>query len=51
VSTYRRCRGIDEARLELWKLVRAAARLAEGIDSETESLLGYIRKQMPANVE
>jgi aminoglycoside phosphotransferase (APT) family kinase protein len=51
VSTYRRCRGIDEARLELWKLVRAAARLAEGIDSETESLLGYVRKQMPANVE
>jgi hypothetical protein len=27
--------------------VRAAARLAEGIDSEAESLLGYLRKHLP----
>jgi aminoglycoside phosphotransferase (APT) family kinase protein len=51
MSTYRRCRGIDKDRLELWKLVRAAARLAEGIDSETGSLLGYLREHMPARVE
>jgi hypothetical protein len=50
VSTYRRCRGIDKPRLRRWKVVRAAARLAEGIDSETESLLGYVRKHMHANV-
>jgi aminoglycoside phosphotransferase (APT) family kinase protein len=51
MSTYRRCRGIDKDRLELWKLVRAAARLAEGIDSETGSLLGYLREHMTARVE
>jgi aminoglycoside phosphotransferase (APT) family kinase protein len=51
VSTYRRCHGIDQARLERWKLVRAAARLAEGIDSETGSLLGYLRGHMPAHVD
>jgi aminoglycoside phosphotransferase (APT) family kinase protein len=50
VSTYRRCRGIDDTRLELWKLVRAAARLAEGIDSETGPLLGYLRTHMPATI-
>ena len=36
VSTYRRRRGIDEAQLEHWKLVRAAARLDEGIDAEPD---------------
>jgi aminoglycoside phosphotransferase (APT) family kinase protein len=46
VSAYRRCRWIDDGRLERWKLVRAAARLAEGIESETESLLGYVRERM-----
>jgi aminoglycoside phosphotransferase (APT) family kinase protein len=50
VSTYRRCRGIDAARLEKWKIVRAAARVAEGIDSETESLLGYLRERMPVDI-
>ena len=50
VSTYRRYRGIDAARLEQWKIVRAAARLAEGIDSETESLLGYLRQRLPADI-
>jgi aminoglycoside phosphotransferase (APT) family kinase protein len=47
VSTYQRCRGIHVARLEQWKLVRAAARLAEGIDSETESLLRYLHSRCP----
>jgi aminoglycoside phosphotransferase (APT) family kinase protein len=51
VSTYRRRRGIDGARLEHWKLVRAAARLAEGIDSETGSLLRYLREKMPVDAE
>jgi len=51
VSTYRRCRGIDETRLGSWKLVRAAARLAEGIESEEKSLLGYLRERLPADVE
>jgi aminoglycoside phosphotransferase (APT) family kinase protein len=51
VSTYRRCGEIDEIRLEEWKIVRAAARLAEGIDSEAESLLGYLREHLPARAE
>jgi aminoglycoside phosphotransferase (APT) family kinase protein len=50
LSSYRKCRGIDDGRLDRWKLVRAAARLVEGIDSETASLHGYLRKHMPANV-
>jgi aminoglycoside phosphotransferase (APT) family kinase protein len=50
-SVYRQSRGIDEARLEQWKIVWAAARLAEGIDSETRSLLGYLRKRIPARAE
>jgi aminoglycoside phosphotransferase (APT) family kinase protein len=51
VAVYRRCRGIDDASLERWKLVRAAARLAEGIDSETGPLLDYLRQRTPARVE
>ena len=49
LSVYRRRREVDEDRLEKWKIIRAAARLAEGIESETEPLLAYLRAQMPAH--
>jgi aminoglycoside phosphotransferase (APT) family kinase protein len=49
LSVYRRRREVDEARLEKWKIIRAAARLAEGIQSETEPLLAYLRERMPAH--
>ena len=51
LSVYKRYGGIDEVRLEQWKVVRAAVRLAEGIDSETEPLLRYLRERMPVVVE
>jgi aminoglycoside phosphotransferase (APT) family kinase protein len=48
VAHYRRLRPIDMTLLARWRLVRAAARLAEGIEEENPALLRIVRRDLAA---
>lgn len=48
VRHYRRNRPLDTTLFARWRLVRAAARLAEGIDEENPKLLKIVRKDLAA---
>ena len=48
MRAYRRVHAIDDDRLQRWEIVRAADRIAEGIDSELPALLELLERR--ANV-